>query len=112
MHHFECLTVGLGAFVAAQRMVNDGAVAVLDSGRTVAALAAHGSSFSREPAQVPQTRGVSPGLTPAEFVQPVVVDAEVMRDLVDDRDGDLVDDLSFGVAEIQQCSAVDGDGVR
>ena len=59
MHHFERLAVGLGAFVAAQGMVNDGAVAVLDSGRTVAALAAHGLSFSRKPAQVPHKRGVS-----------------------------------------------------
>jgi len=59
MHHFECLAVVLGAFVATQRMVNDGAVTVLDSGRTVAALAAHGLSFSREPAQVAHKRGVS-----------------------------------------------------
>src|SRR5215218_8252884 len=51
-------------------------------------------------------------LPPPEFVQTVVVDAEVVRDLVDDRDGDLVDDLRFGVAEVQQRSAVDRDGVR
>ena len=38
------------------------------------------------------------GSSPAEFVQPVVVDAEVVRDLVDHRDRDLVDDLVLGVA--------------
>ena len=49
---------------------------------------------------------------PAELVQSVVVDTEVVGDLVDDGDGDLVDDLRLGVAHLQQGVAVERDGVR
>src|SRR4051812_3573127 len=45
--------------------------------------------------------GAYPGaalLIPAQLVQPGVVDAEVVRDLVDDRHPDLLDDLLDAVA--------------
>ena len=45
-------------------------------------------------------------------MQPFVVDAEVVRDLVNDRDRDLLDDLRFGIAHIQQRASVDRDRVR
>ena len=60
---------------------------------------------------LPRGRLTNPS-APAQFVQAVVVDAEVVRDLVDHRDGDLVDDLGLGVADVQQGLAVDRDGVR
>ena len=49
---------------------------------------------------------------PAQFFQPVVVDAEMVGDFVDHRDRDLLDDLVVGFADIQQRLAVDRDGVR
>jgi len=48
---------------------------------------------------------------PAEFMQAVVVDAEMMADLVNDRDGHLVDDVVLGVTDVEQRLAVDRDGV-
>src|SRR3954471_9959841 len=49
---------------------------------------------------------------PAEFVQAVVVDAEVVRDLVDDGDRDLVDHVVLGLADGADRLAVDHDPVR
>jgi len=110
--HFGGPAVGLGAFRAGLAVVNDGAVTVLDPSHTGKASAAHVSQFlARVDACAPTARRVG-GLTPTEFVQTVVVDAEVVRDLVDHRDRHLVDDLRLGVAELQQRLAVDRDGVR
>ena len=50
-------------------------------------------------------------LRPAEFVQTVVVDAEVMGDLMDDGDRHLVDHLGLGLADVEQRLAVDRDRV-
>src|ERR1700720_4055172 len=44
-------------------------------------------------------------------MQPVVVDTEVVGDLVNHGDPDLVDDLVFAVADVQQRVAIDRDGV-
>ena len=49
---------------------------------------------------------------PAEFVEPVVIDAEEVADLVDDGPADLVGDLIDGVAQRADRPAVDGDAVR
>src|SRR3954452_12533810 len=49
---------------------------------------------------------------PAELVESVVVDAEVVRDLVDDGDGDLVDDVLLGLADVADRLAIDHDPVR
>ena len=51
------------------------------------------------------------GLLPAEFPEPVVVDAEMVGDLVDDGTADLVSDLLFGAAGRADRLAVDGDAV-
>ena len=48
---------------------------------------------------------------PAELVQPVVVDAEVVRDLVHHGDGDLLDDLLRGLADRERRVAEDRDPV-
>ena len=48
----------------------------------------------------------------AEVVQPVVVDAEVVGDLVHDGDADLLDDLVLGLAHRQRGVAEDRDPVR
>ena len=40
------------------------------------------------------------GSAPAELVQALVVDAEVVRDLVDDGDRHLVDDVVLGLADV------------
>src|SRR5215218_10317712 len=50
-------------------------------------------------------------LSPAELVQPVVVDAEVVRDLVDDGDRHLLDHLVLGLADVADGLAVDHDPV-
>src|SRR5688572_14758383 len=62
---------------------------------------------------------VRPGLSvqkarsgPAEFVQAVVVDAEVVRDLVDDGDQHLLDDVVLRLADVADGLAVDHDPVR
>jgi hypothetical protein len=41
----------------------------------------------------PDKFGVPRCSAPAQLVQPLVIDAEVVGNLVDHRDGDLVDDL-------------------
>src|SRR5579859_6643467 len=51
------------------------------------------------------------GVLPAEFGQPVVVDAEMVGDLVHDRSADLVGDLLLGAADRTDRLAVDGDPV-
>ena len=55
-------------------------------------------------------RAVS-GVLPAEFAEPVVVDAEVVGDLVDDGAADLVGDLLLAAAGCADRLAVDGDAV-
>ena len=101
-----------------QRVVNDGAMAVLEARPALAAVTAHGPFIAPAGADNPRMRS-RVGLAraqrcvsaPAEFVQPVVVDAEVVGDLVDHGDRDLVDDLVLGLADVEQRLAVDGDGV-
>ena len=112
-------------------MFDDGAVAVVESISTPPTILGHGP-FIALPADNPRLpRGssrlgfvltpvlaalrsslaVASGLSPAEFVQPLVIDAEVMGDLVDDRDRDFVDHLGLGLAEVQKGRAIDGDRV-
>src|SRR3954466_6942605 len=55
--------------------------------------------------------GAGPSSSPAELVQAVVVDAEVVRDLVDDGDRDLLDDLVLGLADVTDRQPVDHDPV-
>jgi hypothetical protein len=45
------------------------------------------------------------------LAEPVVVDAEMVGDLVDDGPADLVRDLGFGAADGADRLAVDGDAV-
>ncbi len=47
----------------------------------------------------------------AEFAEPVVVDAEMVGDLVDDGTADLAGDLLLGAADRADRLAVDGDAV-
>src|SRR5690606_20032615 len=51
-------------------------------------------------------------LAPAELVEAPVVDAEVVGDLVHDRDGDLLDHLLLGGADRADVLAEDRDPVR
>lgn len=48
---------------------------------------------------------------PAELMQTIVVNPEVVCDLMEHGDGDLLDHLVLGGADAQQCVAVDGDDV-
>ena len=107
MHHLGRHAVVLGALRMSQRMVNDGAVAVLHLGPTPPALA-HGPFI----APLGDDPRLPRWLAPAEFVQAVVVDAEVVGDLVDDRDRHLVDHLVVVLADVEQRIAVDRDRVR
>lgn len=50
-------------------------------------------------------------VSPAEFAEPGVVNAEVVGDLVDDGAADLVSDLLLGAADRADCLLVDGDPV-
>ncbi|MDT5210803.1 MAG: hypothetical protein QOF67_3218 [Mycobacterium sp.] len=88
----------LGAFGPMPGVVNDGAMTVLEPRNTLAAFTAHGSFIARADAKAPISaacRGTLrlAQLAPTQFVQAVVVDAEVVGDFVDHRDRDLVDDL-------------------
>src|SRR5690348_3811888 len=49
---------------------------------------------------------------PAELVQPVVVDAEMMPDLVDDSGADLVHHVFLGVTDLTDCPAIYDDSIR
>ena len=51
------------------------------------------------------------GALPAEFYEPVVVNAEMVRDLMDDGTADLVRDLLLGLADDADRLAIDGDPV-
>ncbi|MNR59048.1 hypothetical protein D3C85_1802090 [compost metagenome] len=51
-------------------------------------------------------------LAPAEFVQTVVVDPEVVRDLVDHCDGYFIDHFFARAADVQDGLPEDGDPVR
>ena len=105
MHHFGGHTAVLGALRVPQSVVDDGAVAMLHVSPTPPALA-HGPLIapSRADPRLPR-------LCPAQFVQALVVDAEMMADLVNDRDGHLVDHVILGVTDVEKRLAVDRDGV-
>jgi hypothetical protein len=108
VHHVGGGASVLGAFRPTQRVVNERAVAMRKTGSTLPApTAAHGLFVAPHADNLRLAR-----LRPAEFVQTIVVDTEMVGDLVDDRDRDLVDDLILGLADVQQGVSVDGDGVR
>jgi hypothetical protein len=99
-------------------VVNNGAVAVFEPRQALAALRTHGGQFlARTDAKCTKfaaCRGsfrLIAQLAPAEFVQPLVVDPEVVGDFVDHRDRNLVDHLVLVLAHVEQRLAVDGDGV-
>ena len=110
----------LGALHRRQRVEDDGAVAVVEVVATLAARIRHGSFVAPLTDGPPSPRtAVGPYHAwrlfrsgPAEFVQPLVVDAEVMGDLVDDGHHHLLHDLGFGIADVEQRVAVDRDRVR
>ncbi len=103
----------LGAFGAKESMMDERAVAVLQAQTAGAALIGHMPFLAPAGDEIGLPRGiVGTASAPAEFVQSIVVDAEVVRDLVDHCDGHFVDDLLLAVTEVQQRLAVDGDGVR
>ena len=100
----------LGALRPLQRVPDDGAVAVLQTGPAPSAVAVVCSSRKRLIA--PHGLFIAPRadkprlprplrLRPAEFVESVVVDSEVMGDLVNDGDRHLVDHLVLGLADVQ-----------
>src|SRR4051812_24338687 len=60
----------------------------------------------------PPMRANRAGSAPAEFVEALLADAEVVGDLVDDRDGHLVDHVLLGLADVADGLAVDHDPVR
>jgi hypothetical protein len=103
--------VGVGALRPQQSVMDDGAVAVVESPSTPAAVLLHGPLIapSRDNPVLP--RGMEAGSRPAEFVQTVVVDAEVVGDLVDHRDRDLFDHLLLRLTDVQKGLAVNGDRV-
>ena len=97
MHRFGGDAVVLGAFRPIPGVMNDGAMAMLEPRQTLAALRTHGPLIAPrgDEAWLPR------GLSPAEFVQPLVIDPEVVCDLVDHRDRHLVDDFLLVLADIE-----------
>src|SRR4029453_9535936 len=59
-----------------------------------------------------RTLGAERPSVPAQFVQPLVADPEVVGDLVDDGDRHLVDHVVLGLADVADGFAVDHDPVR
>ena len=57
----------------------------------------------------PAPNGVLP---PAEVVESVIVDAEVMGDFVHDGGDHFVDDVFFGVTDLADRQPVDEDAIR
>src|SRR4051794_675535 len=70
------------------------------------------SSGSRPRTRARKSTGTGPASSPAEGVELVVVDAEVVRDLVDDGDGDLLGHLVLVLAHVADRLPVDHDPVR
>src|SRR6266571_868489 len=64
-----------------------------------------------EPTAASTATAEPPCRSPAEFAEPFVVDAEVVRDLVDDGAAHLVGDLILGAADRADLAAVDDDPV-
>ena len=112
MHDLGHDAAVLGALRPPQRVLDDGAVAVVESVSTPPTILVHGP-FIALPADNPRLPRwlIASGSSPAEFVQTLVVDAEVMGDLVDDRDRDFVDHLGLRLADVQKGLAIDGDRV-
>jgi hypothetical protein len=129
----------VGAFRAVPDVVDEGAVAMLQTGCALPALdghsplialrtdkawlprlaqlfvfaqAAHPSCLSSRKRLIPAVCLRASGSSPPKFVEPLVIDPEMVRNLVDHRDRHLVDHIRLAVAEIQQGPAVDRDGVR
>ena len=89
------------------------AVAVIQACPAVATACAHTPFIAPAAAKIGLPRPQCTGFSgPAQFFQPVVVDAEMVRDFMDYGDRHLFDDLVFGIADVQQRFAVDRDGVR
>ena len=65
-----------------------------------------------DPAAGASAGTAAPGSLPAEFPQPGVIDAEVVRDLVDDGPPHLFGDLVLGPADRADGQPVDRDAVR
>ena len=102
----------VGAFRAVPDMVDHGAVAMLQTGCALPALDGHSPLIALRADKTWLPRLLPRDLAPTQFVQPLVIDPEMVRDLVDHRDRHLVDHVGLAVAEIQQSLAVDRDGVR
>ncbi len=98
----------VGAFRAEPDVVDHGAVAMLQTGCALPALDGHNPLIALRADKTRLPRGSSP----AKLVQPLIINPEMVRDLVDHGDRHLVDHLGVAVAEIQQGPAVDRDGVR
>jgi hypothetical protein len=94
MHHFGGDAVVLGALRPVPGVVDDSTVAVLQTGPTLPAADAHAPFIAlvRDKPWVPR------GSSPTQFVQPVVVDPEMVGDFMDHRHRHLVDDLILGLA--------------
>ena len=106
MRDVGCLAVGLRALEPKPRVEDDGAMAVLQTVAAPLTVIAHAQFITPDAAE---SRAARSG--PAEFVQFVVIDAEVMRDFVDHRHRNLVDDFVVGMADVQEGVAIDGDRV-
>jgi hypothetical protein len=91
----------LGALRTSARVKDDRAVAVFQAGTALPAFGTHGAFIAPRDDKTSLPRGRLGRLSPAQLVQPVVVDAEVVGDLVDDGDRHLVDDLLLRVALLQ-----------
>lgn len=108
MRHLGAFAVRFGALRPQPNVVHERAMTVQQTVLAVPAPQAH-VPFIAPRADESTSARVS---CPTEFVQPVVVDPEVVCDLVDHRHRDLLDDLVLGVADVEQRIAVDRDGVR
>ena len=98
------------ALRTAQPVANDRAVAVFQAGLAFPTF--HAPFIAPEADNFALPRRTVTGLGPAQFVQPIVVDTEVVGDLVHHGDLHFFDDLLVVIADVQQRVAVDGDGVR
>jgi hypothetical protein len=107
MRYFGCGAAVVRAFRAVLDVVDHGAVAMLQTGYTLPAPDGHSPLIA-----LPADKTRLPRLAPTQLVEPLVINPEMMRDLMDHRYRHLVDHVGLAVAEIQQGFAVDRDGVR
>ena len=98
---FGAITAVLGALRPPPRVVDERVVAVLQASTARPAIGTHGPFIAPADDKALLPRGRRACSSPAQLVQPLVINAEVVCDLVNYGNRDLIDDFFLGVTRLQ-----------